>query len=106
MDRCVDRHSSSLFSKVWLQKISEANITCEDSEIDREFTTLLNQLCGDDDITVKDVITFDDNVTTSPWPNTHWGNNETLFGIDSEVSNAVENIKIPSLWQNNITRFC
>ena len=47
-----------------LQK-SEVNSTCKDSEIDEEFATLLNQL-RDDGITVEELITFDDNVTTFP----------------------------------------
>ena len=45
-------------------KKSEANSTCKDSKIDEEFASLLNQLRDDDDITVKEFITFEDNVTT------------------------------------------
>ena len=47
-------------------KKSEAKSTCKDSKINEEFAILLNQLRHDDDIKVKDFITFDDNVTTSP----------------------------------------
>ena len=50
---------------MWLQKISETNSTRKESKIVEEFATLFNQR-RDDDITVKDFITFDDNVTTSP----------------------------------------
>ena len=64
LERCIDRHNSSLLSKVWLQKISETNSTRKESKIVEEFATLFNQR-RDDDITVKDFITFDDNVTTS-----------------------------------------
>ena len=65
LERRIDRHNSSLLSKVWLQKISETNSTRKESKIVEEFATLFNQR-RDDDITVKDFITFDDNVTTSP----------------------------------------
>lgn len=64
LERYVDRHNSLLVSKMLLQK-SEVNSTCKDSEIDEEFATLLNQL-RDDGITVEELITFDDNVTTFP----------------------------------------
>ena len=48
------------FKKSW------ANSTCKDTRIDEEFATFLNQFCDDDDITVEEFITCDDNVMTSP----------------------------------------
>ena len=52
----------------WFQKFGfkYSNSTCKDSEVDKEFGTLLNQLRDDDDITVEDFIMFDDNVTKYP----------------------------------------
>ena len=41
------------------------NSTCYDNEINEIFATLLNQLRHDDNITVEDFITFDDNITTT-----------------------------------------
>ena len=54
------------FQKCGFKK-SETNSTCKDSKIEEEFATLLNHFRDDDDdITVEDFITFDDNVTISP----------------------------------------
>ena len=44
---------------------SDCHSISEEGEIDEEFETLLAQLRVDDDITVEDFITFDDNLTTS-----------------------------------------
>ena len=44
---------------------SDCHSISEEDEIDEEFETLLSQLREDDDITVEDFITFDDNLTTS-----------------------------------------
>ena len=52
--------------KMYRQTQSTANSTCEDSEIDEQFATLLNQFRNYDDITIEDFITFNDNATTSP----------------------------------------
>ena len=41
------------------------NIITNDNEIDEEFESLLTQLREDDEITVKDFVTFGDNLTTS-----------------------------------------
>ena len=41
------------------------NIITNDNEIDEEFECLLTQLREDDEITVKDFVTFGDNLTTS-----------------------------------------
>lgn len=46
-------------------KESEISCISEDSEIDEEFESLPTQLREDDDITVEDFISFDDNLTTS-----------------------------------------
>ena len=93
LERCVDRHNTSLLSKVWLQKY-ETNSICKDSEIDEEYATPFNQLRDDDDITVEDFITFDDNVTTSPDQiNTYlvdWTEKSLKEAIEYVVSNDLD----------------
>ena len=41
------------------------NSITNDNEIDKEFESLLTQLREDDEITVEDFVTFDDNLATS-----------------------------------------
>ena len=52
------------FQKCGFEK-SECHSVSGEGEVDEEFESLLAQLREDDDITVEDFITFDDNVTTS-----------------------------------------
>ena len=49
------------FQNMWFGQEPVNSIT-NDSEIDEN---LLTQLCEDDEITVEDIVTFDDNLTTS-----------------------------------------
>ena len=52
------------FQKCGFEK-SECHCVFGEGEVDEEFESLLAQLREDDDITVEDFITFDDNLTTS-----------------------------------------
>ena len=52
------------FQKCGFEK-SECHSVSGEGEVDEEFESLLAQLREDDDITVEDFITFDDNLTTS-----------------------------------------
>ena len=52
------------FQKYGFEK-SECHSVSGEGEVDEEFESLLVQLREDDDITVEDFVTFDDNLTTS-----------------------------------------
>ena len=52
------------FPKCGFEK-SECHSVSGEGEVDEEFESLLAQLREDDNITVEDFITFDDNLTTS-----------------------------------------
>ena len=52
------------FQKCGFGQESVNSIT-NDNEIDEEFESLLTQLREDDEITVEDFVTFDDNLATS-----------------------------------------
>ena len=49
---------------MWVGQVSVNSIT-NNHEIDEEFESLLTQLREDDEITVEDFVTFDDNLTPS-----------------------------------------
>ena len=86
------------------------NSITNDNEIDEEFESFLTQLRIDDDITVEDFVTFDDNLTTSTGQiNTDlkdWqeqAREETIKEVVSDASTAIKHPLAPYCIRNTST---